>query len=80
MQVLRRLREAVGIVFSLLLGWWGFPFGPIMASVQVVRNLVGLFSSPELSAMPSPKLEAHLKVRLAKRLQQQQYETIGEST
>ena len=39
------------IVYCLLLGWWGVPWGLLLTPVQVVRNVAGLFrgSSPAAS-------------------------------
>ncbi len=51
-----------GLGFSLLLGWWGFPWGIIMTPVQIVRNLSGMVSGPD-PLQPSEKL--HQQVRLA---------------
>ena len=45
-----------GVVYSLLLGWWGVPWGLVMTPVQVWRNLAGLRLEAE-RAHPSPLLE-----------------------
>src|SRR5262245_12638498 len=50
--------------YSFFLGWWGFPWGLIMTPVQVVRNLGGVFMSPDPSR-PSDKLENILRLHLA---------------
>ncbi len=34
--------KVVGVAFSGLLGWWGFPWGFLVTPFQVARNLVGL--------------------------------------
>lgn len=57
-------RRVGDTVFSLLLGWWGFPWGLLVTPVQVGRNVVGFFRSPNLSA-PSPALEKVLRLQLA---------------
>ena len=41
---------------SLVLGWWGFPWGLVMTPVQVSRNLVGVFRGSDASK-PSAQLE-----------------------
>lgn len=41
--------------FTLLLGWWGFPFGLIITPIQVFRNVRALMWSMETSR-PSPEL------------------------
>jgi hypothetical protein len=56
-----------GIAFSLLLGWWGFPWGLILTPVQVVRNLRGLLRTPD-PYRPSPELETVARVQLVSQL------------
>lgn len=51
-------------VFSLFLGWWGFPWGILITPVQIVRNIVGLFRKPDPST-PSPALEKMIRLNLA---------------
>ena len=53
-----------GAVFSGIFGWWGFPWGLIATPIQVLRNIAGLFSSPD-PATPSAQLENVIKVDLA---------------
>src|SRR5689334_8826679 len=36
--------QTMGVLFCLLLGWWGFPWGLILTPVQVVRNVSGMLS------------------------------------
>lgn len=44
------------IIFSLILGWWGLPWGVIMTPVQISRNIFGMMrSSAEMK--PSANLE-----------------------
>ena len=50
--------------YSAVLGWWGFPWGLVMTPVQIVRNVGGLFSSPD-PERPSEKLENLLRLHLA---------------
>jgi hypothetical protein len=53
--------------FSLVLGWWGFPWGFIFTPVQVLRNVSGLLRS-EQSVKPSPQLEKLVRMGMAARL------------
>lgn len=50
--------------YSAVLGWWGFPWGLLMTPVQIVRNIGGLFVSPD-PEQPSEKLENILRLHLA---------------
>lgn len=56
-----------GLGLSLLVGWWGFPWGLIFTPVQITRNLVGIFSPPN-PAQPSPQLQKIVKLHIAKQL------------
>lgn len=55
-----------GIVFSLLFGWWGFPWGLFATPIQVGRNITGLFSRPK-AEFASEGLRKMLKIDLAAR-------------
>jgi hypothetical protein len=55
-----------GALFSLFLGWWGFPWGLVLTPVQITRNIVGMCSGPN-PARPSADLEKMIKVQLAVR-------------
>ncbi len=59
-----RKSKLVGTVSSLVLGWWGFPFGLLITPVQVLRNLGGLMSSPD-PLRPSDQLEKLVRMDLA---------------
>ena len=50
-------------VYSLLLGWWGFPWGFLITPIQIVRNIAGLFRG--VSAAPSPQLAGMVRLRMA---------------
>ncbi len=56
--------KLVNSLFSLALGWWGFPWGLIATPIQIARNLGGLFSTPDPTT-PSPKLREVVKLHLA---------------
>lgn len=61
-----RKQQLGGMFFSGLLGWWGFPWGLIMAPVQVVRNISGMFGGPD-PEVPSEQLETLVRIDLAER-------------
>lgn len=48
--------QAGALAYSMLLGWWGVPWGIIMTPVQIVKNLVAILRS-DTSANPSTQLE-----------------------
>jgi hypothetical protein len=53
-------------LFSLLFGWWGFPFGLVLTPIQIGRNIVGMLQAPDPTA-PSPQLEQMVRADIAKR-------------
>ena len=58
-------KRALGdTAFSLLLGWWGFPWGLLMTPVQIVRNVVTLARRPAPDA-PTPALEQMVRLQIA---------------
>jgi len=56
-------RQLGGIAFSLVAGWWGFPWGLILTPVQVTRNLVAMSRGPDHSK-PSANLRKTVLVNL----------------
>jgi len=58
-----RKRQAGHLVGSMLLGWWGFPFGLIFTPIQIVRNIVEM--SKRENPNPSPELAAAVQSWLA---------------
>ncbi len=52
---------------SLVVGWWGIPWGLIFTPVQVIRNVVALASPPDANS-PSPRLEKQVRLSLAAEL------------
>jgi len=50
--------------FSLVLGWWGFPWGFLATPIQIGRNLVGVARGPD-PMQPSAKLEKAVRIRIA---------------
>jgi len=51
-------------IFSLALGWWGFPWGLIMTPVQIVRNAIAMGSRRQIDT-PSVELERLLSIKMA---------------
>jgi len=47
-------------LFSLLFGWWGFPFGLVLTPIQVLRNLIAMIHAPN-AEQPSPHLEQFVR-------------------
>lgn len=66
-------RKLGDMAFSALLGWWGLPWGVLITPLQVGKNLVGFFRSPD-PFTPSPALEKMLRLQLAARAVQAQAE------
>lgn len=55
---------------SLVVGWWGFPWGLLLTPIQVIRNVAGILSPPD-AYTPSPKLERQVRLSLGSQLAQQ---------
>jgi hypothetical protein len=60
-------RQLGDAAFSLLLGWWGVPWGLLITPLQIARNIGGLMSRPDPS-MATPQLEKLVKLSLAQRI------------
>jgi hypothetical protein len=58
-------RRVADTVFSLLLGWWGFPWGFLRTPVQVWKNLSEMRETGD-PARPSLELEKSVRLTLAK--------------
>lgn len=56
--------QAGDALFSLVLGWWGFPWGLLMTPVQIVRNVSGMAKAPDPSR-PSAQLVDAVRMRMA---------------
>jgi hypothetical protein len=66
------IRNQLGnAAFSLLLGWWGIPWGVLLTPIQVGRNLYAIACPPGTS-MPSPQLEKIIRMTLATQTVKQQ--------
>ncbi len=57
-------RQLGDLVFSSVLGWWGFPWGIIMTPMQIFRNLAGMLKGPD-ETRPSARLEDAVRISLA---------------
>jgi len=55
-----RLKDAA---YSLLLGWWGFPWGLIYTPIQIGRNLVAISRAED--GGPAPELAQFVRGQLA---------------
>ncbi|HYM34571.1 MAG TPA: hypothetical protein VET48_04195 [Steroidobacteraceae bacterium] len=58
--------QALGAASSLLLGWWGIPWGIVMTPVQIGKNIVGMLRNPATDG-PSAQLEQMVRLDLASR-------------
>jgi hypothetical protein len=54
-------------MFSLLFGWWGFPFGLVITPVQIGRNIVGAIRPPDPSE-PSARLVESVRMTVVAQL------------
>lgn len=59
-----------GAAFSLVLGWWGIPWGLILTPVQIGRNLFGIMR-PSDPSKPSAQFERILRMNIAANAMQQ---------
>ncbi len=60
-------KQLSDLAFSLLLGWWGFPWGLIVTPVQVGRNILGMVRPPD-PMVASKKLEQQVRIELGAQL------------
>lgn len=60
-------RQLGGLLFSLVAGWWGFPWGLLMTPVQIVKNVIGL-ASPPGPMRPSEALGTQMRMILAEQV------------
>jgi hypothetical protein len=52
------------VLFCLVLGWWGIPWGFIMTPIQTIRNVVAMLKPPD-PFTPSEQLEKVVRTSLA---------------
>jgi len=64
-----RRSQLGGILFSLVFGWWGFPWGLALTPIQIIRNLAAIGSGLD-SSRPSEGLRKLVRVNLGLRLLQ----------
>jgi hypothetical protein len=58
--------QMVGLASSLVLGWWGIPWGLVITPIQVVRNIIAATKTPD-PLHPSVTLERFARIQLASR-------------
>lgn len=58
--------RGVGALFSLVLGWWGFPWGLLLTPVQVIRNVAGMLRATD-PRTPSPQLDSVVRLHMVAR-------------
>lgn len=66
-----RKRQALSALASLVVGWWGFPWGLIMTPIQISRNIAGMFRAYD-PYKPSPELDSAVRLQLGAALASQQ--------
>jgi hypothetical protein len=64
---------------SLLVGWWGFPWGLLMTPVQIGRNVFGLVKGPD-PTNPCAQLEKFVRMNMAGETIKQQAQKIAAAT
>ena len=52
---------------SIILGWWGIPWGVLMTPVQIMKNIAGMITGPNPST-PSDQLHGMVSHILAKKV------------
>ena len=60
-------RQAGALAMSMVLGWWGVPWGLILTPVQVTRNIIEMSGGPS-SAAPSPALRKLMQVHIGSQI------------
>jgi hypothetical protein len=51
-------------LYSIVLGWWGFPWGLFVTPVQVIRNFTSMARGPD-PAQPSDELSHLVRMSMA---------------
>jgi hypothetical protein len=59
-----RKSQLANIGFSVLFGWWGFPWGLCLTPVQIFRNGMGLVAGPD-DGQPSQQLGKLVRLGIA---------------
>jgi hypothetical protein len=65
-----RIRQAKALALSLLVGWWGVPFGLFVTPTQIVRNLMALIAS---NGRPSADFRRAMQFELARQVSSGSY-------
>ncbi len=56
-------RQLGGILFSAILGWWGFPWGLVMTPIQIVKNIGEMVGGPK-AGQPSALLQKFVRLQV----------------
>ena len=64
-------KQSFSLVSSILLGWWGFPWGILITPVQIVKNISGMVTGSNIKA-PSENLRQAIKLNIANAMLEQQ--------
>lgn len=67
-----RKRQAKSLAASLLLGWWGFPFGLVATPIIVLANVVAMARNP-MTKPPGKNLKQYAKLVAAHELWKAQH-------
>lgn len=59
------------LLFSLIFGWWGFPWGIIYTPIQISKNIIGMLSHPGYSR-PSEELKKNIRINIAAQMLEEQ--------
>ena len=57
-------QQTIDLIASLLLGWWGIPFGLIITPIQIIRNVISMSQNPGING-PSDDLKERARLILA---------------
>jgi hypothetical protein len=60
-------QQILGLLFSGVAGWWGFPWGLILTPVQITRNIIGMCGGPDRSS-PSANLRKAVQVQIGSQI------------
>ena len=57
-------QQKIDLTGSLLLGWWGFPFGLIVTPIIALMNVVSMYQNPGVNG-PTSTLMSHSRFTIA---------------
>ncbi len=72
-----RKRQLGHALYSLLLGWWGFPWGLVMTPVQVGRNIAGM-AGDKAAERATPAFERLVRRTMVRQLQAHHQASVAE--